>query len=153
MLPWWAFRAESFSAIPQPRSVWNRNGTHRSVPMVLPPCFSPPQSACCFDSTTDFTKATSRNDTGDTNRGRSTGNTDSLVCTDPYAKWLFVTDNLNIHDIESLVRYHAAHFGIERERGSKGPHGILKSLQSRKAFLTDNCPALDLFTPRSIAVG
>jgi len=76
-------------------------------------------------------------------------NIDSLVCTDPEAKWLFVTDNLNTHASESLVRYIADHCGIETELGSKGHNGILKSLPSRQAFLTDKSHRIRfVYTPK-----
>ena len=57
-------------------------------------------------------------------------NRDGLVCTDPAAEWRFVTDNLDIHASEFLVRYLAVTCGIETDLGAKGSHGILQSLQS-----------------------
>ena len=67
-------------------------------------------------------------------------NIDGLVCTDADAQWRFITDNLNTHVSESLVRYVAAHCEIETDLGVKGRHGILKSQQSRRHFLTDKSP-------------
>jgi transposase len=52
-------------------------------------------------------------------------------------RWHFVTDNLNTHQSESLVRFVAAHDGIEEELGEKGKHGILQSMATRVAFLAD----------------
>jgi transposase len=76
-------------------------------------------------------------------------NIDSLVCTDPDAKWIFVTDNLNTHASESLVRYIADHCEVKTELGSKGNNGILKSLQSRQAFLTDKSHRIRfVYTPK-----
>jgi transposase len=60
------------------------------------------------------------------------------VASDPAAtRWHFVTDNLNTHVSESLVRYVAAVAGDEGDLGVKGKHGILHSMRSRAAFLSD----------------
>ena len=60
------------------------------------------------------------------------------VQTDPAAvRWHFVTDNLNIHLSESLVRYVAAVSGVTEELGEKDKRGILHNMPSRAAFLTD----------------
>ncbi len=53
-------------------------------------------------------------------------------------KWHFVTDNLNTHQSESLVRYVAAESDIDEALlGVKGKSGILKSMQSRAKFLSN----------------
>ena len=60
------------------------------------------------------------------------------VMTDPEAAWVFVVDRLNIHQSEALVRYVAALEGISRRAlGQKGKSGILKSMQTRREFLSD----------------
>lgn len=59
------------------------------------------------------------------------------VETDPFAGWIFITDNLNTHQSESLVLYVAQACGIEQDLGEKGQRGVLKSQASRAAFLSD----------------
>jgi transposase len=59
------------------------------------------------------------------------------VALDPDATWLFVTDQLNTHQSESLVRLVAAQCGINEALGEKGQSGILQSCATRAAFLTD----------------
>ncbi len=60
------------------------------------------------------------------------------VQTDAQAGWVFVVDNLNTHCSESLVRYVARLEGIDESTlGRKGKSGILKSMPTRQAFLSD----------------
>lgn len=76
-------------------------------------------------------------------------NIDGLICTDADASWRFVADNLNTHASESLVRYVATQCGIGIDLGVKGRHGILKSLQSRRKFLTDQSNRIHfVYTPK-----
>lgn len=56
---------------------------------------------------------------------------------DPDAGWIFVTDRLNIHMTESLVRLVATRCGIGVDLGVKEKHGILLSMKTRAEFLQD----------------
>jgi transposase len=59
------------------------------------------------------------------------------IDTDPEAVWLFVTDQLNTHQSESLIRLVAERCAISDELGEKGKSGVMQSLSSRAAFLSD----------------
>lgn len=65
------------------------------------------------------------------------GHIERTVVTDPSASWIFVADNLNIHCSETLVRAVAAACGIDEPLGRKGRRGVLRSMASRQAFLSD----------------
>ncbi|MGI8446814.1 MAG: transposase [Streptosporangiaceae bacterium] len=60
------------------------------------------------------------------------------VASDPSAsRWHFVVDNLNTHLSETLVRYVAQVSGLNEDLGVKDQRGILRSMASRAAFLTN----------------
>jgi putative transposase len=62
----------------------------------------------------------------------------AVVATDPKAtRWHVVCDQLNTHQSESLVRWVAELSGVQEELGVKGESGILASMPSRAAFLSD----------------
>ncbi|MFN6539526.1 MAG: transposase [Nostoc sp. EkiNYC01] len=61
-----------------------------------------------------------------------------IIETDPDAKkWHLIMDCLNTHQSESLVRLVAQIEGLNIDLGIKGKSGILKSMKSRAAFLSD----------------
>jgi transposase len=71
------------------------------------------------------------------------------VETAPLAPWIFVVDNLNTHQSESLVRYVAKACGIKEELGEKGKSGILKSKKTRAKFLSDPAHRIRfVYTPK-----
>ena len=59
------------------------------------------------------------------------------VDTAPDAGWIFIVDQLNIHKSESLVRLVAQRCQIEIDLGIKEKFGILQSMSTRAAFLSD----------------
>jgi transposase len=62
---------------------------------------------------------------------------EQTVATDPGASWVFVADNLNIHCSETLVGVVAKACEIGTDLGKKGTKGVLKSVASRQAFLSE----------------
>jgi putative transposase len=59
------------------------------------------------------------------------------IATAPDAAWLFITDQLNTHQSEALVRLVAQRCGLDADLGAKGKDGVLQSMVSRAAFLSD----------------
>ena len=62
----------------------------------------------------------------------------AVVATAPEAtRWHIVCDNLNTHQSASLVRWVAQLSDVQEDLGIKGESGILASMASRAAFLSD----------------
>ncbi len=59
------------------------------------------------------------------------------IDTDPDGVWLFVVDQLNTHQSEALVRLVAQRCGLTDDLGVKGERGVLQSMATRAAFLSD----------------
>lgn len=67
----------------------------------------------------------------------------------PQDGWVFVLDQLNTHKSESLVRWIADACGIPDDLGVKGRRGILKSMDTRAAFLSDPTHRIRIvYTPK-----
>jgi transposase len=71
------------------------------------------------------------------------------IDTDPEAAWLFLTDQLNTHQSEALVRLVAERCGLTEDLGVKGHAGILRSMATRASFLSDPAQRIQLlYTPK-----
>ena len=74
---------------------------------------------------------------------------DATIATDADARWIFVADPLDTHRSASLVELVARRCGLEEPLGIKGKTGILKSKQTRRAFLQDPTHQICfVYTPR-----
>jgi transposase len=74
---------------------------------------------------------------------------EQTIRTDPEASWVFVVDNLNTHCSERLVKLVAKECGIEHELGKKGSRGVLKSVSTRRAFLSEQSHRIRfVYTPK-----
>jgi transposase len=62
---------------------------------------------------------------------------EAVITCNAQAAWIFVVDQLNTHKSEALVKLVARHCGLEAELGVKGQSGILQSMPSRAAFLSE----------------
>ena len=75
-----------------------------------------------------------------------------IQCTvdiDPCASWIFVSDQLNTHKSEALVRFVAERCGIDDDLGVKGKSGVLKTMATRRMFLEDRSHRIRfVYTPR-----
>jgi putative transposase len=60
-----------------------------------------------------------------------------LIQTDRQAGFIILCDQLNTHQSESLVRLIASVLEDDQDLGKKGKSGILKSMESRQAYLSD----------------
>jgi DDE superfamily endonuclease len=71
------------------------------------------------------------------------------IQTDPKAAWLFITDQLNTHQSETLVCLVADLCAIQDDLGCKGKCGHLASMKTRMAFLSDPSHRIRfVYTPR-----
>ena len=71
------------------------------------------------------------------------------IDTDPLAGWVFVSDQLNTHVSEGLVKLVAERRAIDIDLGIKGRSGVLHTMPTRKAFLEDATHRIRfVYTPR-----
>ena len=71
------------------------------------------------------------------------------VATDLDAEWIFLVDQLNTHQSESLVYLVADLCDLEEDLGEKGKRGILQSKRTRAAFLSDPTHSIRfVYTPK-----
>jgi len=77
------------------------------------------------------------------------GHIERTISLDPAAAWVFIVDRLNTHQSESLVHLVAKQCGIDEDVGVKGKAGILESMSTRAAFLSDPTHRIRLvYTPK-----
>jgi DDE superfamily endonuclease len=68
---------------------------------------------------------------------------------DPQAAWIFITDQLNTHQSETLVRLMAAQCDIQEDLGIKGKSGHQALMSTRAAFLSDSSHRIRfVYTPK-----
>jgi hypothetical protein len=71
------------------------------------------------------------------------------IATDPEAPWLFIVDQLHTHTSEALVRLVASTCGIVEDLGEKEKQGIVPSMSTRAAFLSDGSHRIRcMYTPQ-----
>jgi transposase len=74
---------------------------------------------------------------------------EQVINTDPTGEWIFITDQLNTHQSEALVKLIVKKCGINLALGEKGKNGILQSMASRAEFLKDKSHTIRfVYTPR-----
>lgn len=62
---------------------------------------------------------------------------EQTIARDPQARYVFIVDQLNIHQSAGLVRLVARLCGIADDLGKKGVRGVLRSQKTRQEFLSD----------------
>jgi transposase len=77
---------------------------------------------------------------------------EQTIATNPEGDWIFIVDQLNTHQSESLVNLviRSCNLDVDEESlGVKGKSGILKSMKTRKAFLENTShPIRFIYTPK-----
>lgn len=71
------------------------------------------------------------------------------IATDPEAGWVFIVDQLNIHQSEALVKLVAKELGMELAVDGKGNLSHMKAMASRRTFLSDSTHRIRfVYTPK-----
>jgi hypothetical protein len=71
------------------------------------------------------------------------------IATDPEAPWIFIVDQLNTHQSETLVKLVADACRMEEDLGEKEKRGVLKSMKTRAEFLSAASHRIRfLYTPK-----
>ena len=74
---------------------------------------------------------------------------EKTIATDPEGEWIFVVDQLNIHQSEALVKLVAKECSIEVQLDGKGNLGHMKAMASRRTFLQSPTHRIRfLYTPK-----
>ena len=74
---------------------------------------------------------------------------EKTIATDPEGEWVFVVDQLNIHQSEALVKLVATECSIEVELDGKGNLKHTKAMASRRTFLQNPTHRIRfLYTPK-----
>lgn len=73
----------------------------------------------------------------------------NTLATDPQGHWVFICDQLNIHQSATLVEAIARQCSIDVDLGEKGKRGVLQTMASRAAFLQDKSHRIRfVYTPK-----
>jgi len=71
------------------------------------------------------------------------------ITTDPEAPWSFVVEQLNTHTSAALVHLVARTCGVAEDLGEKEKRGVLKSMETRAALLSEASHRIRfLYTPK-----
>jgi transposase len=74
---------------------------------------------------------------------------EKTIATDPEAGWIFIVEQLNIHQSEALVKLVGKELGIELKLDSKGNLKHIKAMASRRTFLADPAHRIRfVYTPK-----
>lgn len=71
------------------------------------------------------------------------------VSTDPQGQWIFIVDQLNTHKSSDLVKWIALECGIKEDLGVERKRGIIQSMKTRAAFLSNETHRIRFqYTPK-----
>jgi hypothetical protein len=71
------------------------------------------------------------------------------VKTDPHGQWIFIMDQLNTHKSPEMVKWIAEQCNITDDLGIERKRGVLESMKTRQAFLSDESHRIRfVYTPK-----